>query len=221
MTDVNVLAAGSSRIMDEKHIERVMALSGLYQAATLVQQIAREGTVEAAPFETSIDSLFRIESASTEAIYGSWATLRCGLGALVRELERKERDLELTRYAACLLFLERKIMRRQDLLKTILDGIDVATAQADYFSATHDNVLANLADIYQKTVSTLSPRIMVSGTPAYLNNPDNANKIRALLLAGLRATVLWRQLGGNRLQLIFSRRNILHAAQHKLAQIRA
>ena len=205
----------------DKHLERVMALSGIYQAATLVQQVAREGNADVAPLETSIESLFRIESATTEAVFGGWDKLQRGLVTLVRQLDRKERDLELTRYAVCLLFLERKIVRRKDLMETILQGIDVATAQADYFSSTHENVLAKLADIYRGTVSTLSPRIMVSGTPAYLNNPDNANKIRALLLAGLRATVLWRQLGGNRLQLMFYRGNILRTAAQKLAELEA
>jgi high frequency lysogenization protein len=45
----------------------------------------------------------------------------------------------------------------------------------------------------------LSPRIMVNGDPAHLNNPENANRIRALLLAGIRAAMLWRQSGGGRL----------------------
>lgn len=207
--------------MDDKHLERVMALSGIYQATTLVQQVARAGNADLGPLETSIESLFRIESATTEAVFGGWDKLQSGLVTLVRQLDRKERDLELTRYAVSLLFLERKIVRRKDLMKRILEGIDVATAQAEYFSSTHENVLARLADIYRGTVSTLPPRIMVSGTPAYLNNPDNANKIRALLLAGLRATVLWRQLGGNRLQLLFYRGNILRSAQQKLAEMEA
>ena len=213
--------AGSSTSMPEKHLERVMALSGLYQATSLVQQVARQGNVDGSPLQTSIESVFRIESGSTEAIYGGWGELRCGLSTLIQQLDRRERDLELTRYAVCLLFLERKLARRKDLMQIILAGIDVATAQADYFSSTHENVLAKLADIYRSTVSTLSPRIMVSGTPAYLNNPDNANKIRALLLAGLRATVLWRQLGGNRLQLLFARGNILRSAEQKLAELEA
>ncbi len=207
--------------MDDRHLERVMALSGLYQAATLVQQVAREGAAENGPLETSIESLFRIESVSTEAIFGGWDKLQHGLATLIRQLDRKERDLELTRYAVCLLFLERKVVRRKDLMAKILQGVDVAAAQAEFFTSTHENVLAKLADIYRGTVSTLSPRIMVSGTPAYLNDPDNANKIRALLLAGLRATVLWRQLGGNRLQLLFYRSSILRSAEHKLAELEA
>ena len=204
-----------------RHLDQIMALSGLYQATSLVQQVARKGSLDAGPFETSIESLFQIESPSTEAVYGGWKKLKRGLSTLCQQLNRRERDLELTRYAICLLFLERKITRRQDLMEVILNGLDVASAQAEYFSTTHDNVLARLADIYSNTVSTLPPRIMVTGTPAHLNNPDNANKIRALLLAGLRATVLWRQLGGNRLQLVFGRKRLLRSARDVLAELEA
>ena len=46
----------------------------------------------------------------------------------------------------------------------------------------------------------------------FLQNPRNAERIRALLLAGIRSATLWRQLGGNRWQLFFSRRKILKDA---------
>jgi len=58
---------------------------------------------------------------------------------------------------------------------------------------------------------------MVQGKPEYLNTPTNANRIRALLLAGMRAAVLWRQLGGNRLKLLWTRRGIVERAEALLA----
>ena len=45
---------------------------------------------------------------------------------------------------------------------------------------------------------------------------DNAAKIRALLLSGIRSARLWRQLGGHRWQLIFSRRKLLDALYPRL-----
>ena len=74
-------------------------------------------------------------------------------------------------------------------------------------------MLARLADSYATTVSQLQPRIMVQGKPEYLNTPANANRIRALLLAGMRSAVLWRQLGGNRLRLLWTRKHIVRCAQ--------
>jgi len=43
----------------------------------------------------------------------------------------------------------------------------------------------------------------------YLQQSTNAARIRALLLAGIRSARLWRQLGGHRWQLLFSRRKLL------------
>ena len=77
-------------------------------------------------------------------------------------------------------------------------------------------MLARLADTYASTVSQLQPRIMVQGEPDYLNTPANANRIRALLLAGMRSAVLWRQLGGHRLKLLWTRKRIVACAQAML-----
>lgn len=205
----------------DQHLEQVMALAGVHQAAFLVQQIARHGTLEDDAFQSSIGTLFKINADTTESVYGGWSQLRPGLKALTNQLNRRDRDLELTRYTVCLLFLERKLTRRHDLMQLIVDGVTSASAQVDYFSLTHSNVLANLADLYSRTISTLSPRIMVTGTQAHLNHGDNANKIRSLLLAGMRSTVLWRQLGGSRLQLLLGRKHIVRSAQELLQNLEA
>lgn len=196
-------------------------MAGIFQAAALVQQVAREGSPEPRAFKTSIHSIFQLDADSVEAVFGGTDGLRLGLVALVQQFgqQNRQRDVELTRYAASLVFLERRVLKRPDLLKSIQEGVQFAAAQAEYFSITHDNVIAKLADIYSNTISTLLPRIRVSGEPHHLQNPTNANRIRALLLAGIRATVLWRQLGGNRLRLLFSRGRILALAETILAEL--
>jgi high frequency lysogenization protein len=57
---------------------------------------------------------------------------------------------------------------------------------------------------------------MIKGDQAHLSNVDNAAKIRALLLAGIRAALLWRQAGGDRWKLIFSRSAMQKEAQQLL-----
>jgi high frequency lysogenization protein len=79
--------------------------------------------------------------------------------------------------------------------------------------------LANLAGCYSETISTLSPRIVVLGEHGHLSNPDVANTVRALLLAAIRSAVLWRQCGGNRLQLLFGRRKLIAEAQRLLSRV--
>jgi high frequency lysogenization protein len=205
---------------DRRTHEQVVSLAGLFQAVSLVQQVARESSAEPAPFETSIASVFRIDADSTEAVYGGSAGLRRGLQTLCRQLGRQKsrQDAELMRYAVSLLFLERKLVSDRALMEVLRTGIESASDQVDHYPVTHENVIANLADIYSNTVSTLEPRIMVQGTPEHLNNPANANRIRALLLAGMRSAVLWRQLGGNRVRLLLARRKIVACATELLEE---
>ncbi len=94
------------------------------------------------------------------------------------------------------------------MMGQLKDGLTRIRGQAEHFSLTHENVLAALADLYVNTVSTLTPRIIVSGQHGHLTNPANANKVRALLLAAIRSVVLWRQSGGNRFQLLFKRKQL-------------
>jgi len=195
--------------------EHAMALAGLFQAVTLVQQVAREGNADAEPFESSITSIFRIDAENTDAVFGSSTHLTRGLQILCQQLgkDKSRQDSELMRYAVSLMFLERQLMRNTKMLTKVRDGIDAATLQSEHYSVTHENVLARLADTYATTVSQLQPRIMVQGKPEYLNTPANANRIRSLLLAGMRAAVLWRQLGGNRLRLLWTRKSIVRCAE--------
>ncbi len=192
-----------------------MALGGLFQAVALVQQTAREGSADAEPFESSIASVLRVDAQSADAVYGGSAQVARGLQTLCRQLGRDKarQDAELMRYAVSLLFLERQLVRNPKLLGRVRDGIDVAARQSEHFPVTHENVLARLADTYASTVSQLQPRIMVQGKPEYLNAPATADRIRALLLAGMRSAVLWRQLGGNRMRLLWTRKRIVRCAE--------
>lgn len=200
--------------------DKTIALAGIFQAVTLVSRVAHRGSAEQGAFEACIKSLLVTAPNSSEDVYGSITQLRTGLEAIRQQLTSSgnKKEIELLRYAIALLHLERKLSKRADLMEKISSGIDKAQRQTEHFHPTHENVIAGLADTYLNTVSTLSPRIMVSGADTYLQNADNANKIRALLLAGIRAAVLWRQSGGSRLILLFRRRALLDEAERLLAR---
>jgi len=200
--------------------DRTLALAGVFQATKLVQQIARSGMVDQEVYTTCINSVLKLNADSTEAVFGSREKLLEGCKELLSQLgvanegdRKKSRDMELTKYVVNIMLLERKLIKRPDLLEKVRDGVDRAAAQAEHFSPTHENVIANLADLYTKTISTLKPRIMVSGESHLLSNQDNANKIRALLLAAVRATVLWRQCGGSRWHMLFQREKLISEAR--------
>ncbi len=170
-------------------------------------------------FETSLASLFEISPASTESVYGSRFEIKRGLQTLGEQLqgEEEKRNVYIMRYTVNLLQLERKLSKHPAMLKHIADGLDGATQQITMFGLTHSNVVARLADIYSQTISTLSPRIMVSGENNHLTIQENANKVRALLLAGVRSAVLWRQCGGRQWQLLFQRKSLMNCAQQLTA----
>ena len=195
--------------------DRTLALAGVFQSALLVRQVAQHGWDINSATKATLHSIFKLDSADLADVYGGLHGLASGLKTLRNHLSsdtRHLRDVELTRHVIAMLFLERKLSRKSALLRQLREGIEAAKGQAEYFSETHPNVIARLADIYQNTVSTLTPRIMVSGNANVLSNPDNASLIRALLLGGVRSAVLWRQSGGNRWHLLLRRKAITETA---------
>jgi high frequency lysogenization protein len=190
---------------------QTIALAGVAQSVQLVQSIARIGTVgDTDELETCVSSVLKINSDSVIDVYGGLDRLKTGLQVLKRQLGSGEGvDQELARYAASLLVLEQKLHESPLMQRAIRDGVDLAATKAAHFGLVHDNVFASLADLYQNTISQLRPRVMVQGEPAHLNHEDKANRIRTLLLAGIRSLVLWRQCGGSRWKFLFQRQRML------------
>ena len=201
--------------------DRTLALAGIFQAARLVQHIATGGQCDAALLEKSINSILNTDPKDTEAVFGGIQDLKIGLELAVSQFDgtNKNRDIELTKYVLSILYLERKLAKQTTLLDTISQGVERANEKLLHFPCTHSNLLASLADTYSNTVSTLVPRIIVHGDQNYLSNPENANKIRALLLSGIRAAVLWSQCGGSRFQLLFQRSKFVNEAKDILKTI--
>ncbi len=196
---------------------QVVALAGIAQATYLVQQLATRGNADQQAMSASIGSVLKLDADSVGDIYGGLAGVKIGLQQLNQQLgNTKIHNPESARYSASVVFLEKKLSENPDMLEKIHVGIETAQAQAEYFGTLHENVLANLGDLYHGTISTLQPRIMVNGEPAYLSNPDTVNKIRALLLAGIRSAMLWRQCGGTRWKFLLYRRKLFEESQRLL-----
>jgi high frequency lysogenization protein len=201
--------------LDER-LDRTLALAGVIQAATLVKQLACKGSINQDELTTCINSIFETDPASTLAVYGgSPKNLITGLQSLITLFTegKQPKDQEIARYTISMLHLERQLIKKSNMMNIIQRGVERAKTQAYHFSATHDNVIANLASVYTDTISTFKFRIHVSGENTYLSNPNIINKIRSILLAGIRSAVLWRQLGGSRWQLVFGKRTMLQDAK--------
>lgn len=192
--------------------EQLTALAAVFQAATLVDKIARTGQASDADISCLLGSLLVRDPKSTLDVYGGDdINLREGYRALVSALERNPASLqrEPLRYALSLLGLERQLSKREDMLQIIGTRLDQVQQQVGHFGLTHENVIASCGALYQDTISTFRQRIQVHGDMRFLQQPNNAAKIRALLLTGIRSALLWRQLGGHRWQLVFSRSKLL------------
>jgi high frequency lysogenization protein len=197
--------------------DRVTALAGIFQAVACVARIARTGSADTAAMEPCIYSLFQVNADDVPAVYGPPGAVANGARQIVAQLTgQPERDLTLTRYAVAVLKLERSLAARPDLLEQIGRGIAAAEPKREHFALLHPNLIAHFADLYSETLSGLRPRVLVRGDALHLQNPDNQGRIRALLLAGVRSAMLWRQIGGTRLQILFGQKRLLQEARRYL-----
>lgn len=196
--------------------ERVLALAGLAQALKQVRRIAETGQADAAVLATALGSVLRIDAPSVEAVYGGAESVRPGLRLLHGYFNNLPDDEQLPKLALAVMQLERRFVNDRDMVQRVQRGIAAAAAEAERSGATHPEVLTGLGALYADTVSNLRPRVMVQGNPHYLGQADIVSEIRAVLLAALRSAVLWRQMGGNYLDFLLRRRQLLEAVESVL-----
>lgn len=194
---------------------RTLALAGVFRAAALVNTLANEGTLSKDALQISVKSIFETDPEDVANVFGETKNLVIGFETLLKQLGKDdgERNIDVARYVVSMLFLERRLMKNPAMLETLSVGIDLATRQSEHFSLTHENVIANLSDLYSRTISELGTRIMVNGEEHHLTTTAISNKIRTVLLGGIRSAVLWYQLGGRRWHVIFSRSRYQQTAQ--------
>lgn len=207
--------------MAKNYYDITLAMAGISQSAHLVQQLAHEGSCDNDAMRTSLSSILRIDAPSPLGVYGDdERVLRPGLETLLAVLNasRQGAAAEVTRYTLSLMVLERKLHANAAAMNELGNRISQLARQLEHFDVESETILSSLAAIYVDVVSPLGPRIQVTGSPAILQNPLIQAKVRAALLAGIRSAVLWQQVGGSRLQLMFSRTRLSQQARQILAQ---
>ncbi|MCE0496246.1 high frequency lysogenization protein HflD [Vibrio salinus] len=205
--------------MSHSIYDRTIAFAGLCQAATLVQKLARDGSCDEQAFEASLKALLCMNPKSTIDIFENEENLKAGLETICDKLNSSALGNELTRYIISVMALERKLNARNDAMSQLGDRIDTLARQSEHYPITEPQMVSNCASIYLDVISPLGPRIQIAGTPSVLQQTHNQEKVRALLLAGIRCAVLWRQVGGRRRHLIFGRKKIIEQARILLARI--
>lgn len=201
--------------MTKSVANRTLALSGVFQATELVRQAAGHGTWSGYAASSCLHSLFSLESASSEEIYGGREKMRLGIETLLSVLQGDGRYAESLRYSVGLMQIERKFRRSNRLQIKLGDRLEKISASGVQFDQhdREDLQAHEISLLYTDTISTLSPRIVVNGKPQYLKTERTVDWVRTLLLAGLRSTVLWHQLGGGRFDLMFGRKKIITEAE--------
>lgn len=202
-----------------------IALAAVAQSAALVHRIATRGDAPDADLAACINPLLVLDPDSVADVYPQVADLSLGLRTVqsIFSSERNSENSEVVRYTLGMLLLRNRLTADQDMQRRIRERLalieplpgaaEVAQEHSpDFEQSQQERVFRQLAGLYQDTISTLSYRIQVQGKVEYLKDEAVANRIRALLLAGIRSAVLWYQLGGRRWRLLLYRKRIHESA---------
>lgn len=193
--------------------DRVIALAGVLQSAALVAQIAENKTYSQPCFDASLQSILVTDPTSTIEVFGGQASnLQLGLEAVANLNKLNEM---VTRYAISLLAVESQLKKRPDILATI--GRRLKHLQHQIHGDDEYSQLQRLSGVYQDTISTLPFRIQVAGEREHLTQPIISAKIRAILFAGVRSAMLWRQVGGSKWQVVFGKKKMKIIAEQLLS----
>lgn len=201
--------------------QRTIALAGVFQATELVRQAALHGTWSGFAATSCLNSLFRIEAESVEFIYGGVSKLRLGIETMLSVLRGEQRHLDALRYGVGVLQIERKFKRRAAMVQQVGEGLErIRECGRNLQDNEREDLQASqISELYEQSISTIEPRIVVSGKPQYLQVDRTVDWVRTLLMAALRSAYLWDQLGGGRMELVFGRKKICNAAESLLKEV--
>jgi high frequency lysogenization protein len=193
---------------------RLYPLCALALAAHQVDRLANTGLLPHDEFELLIQSTLSLNPETPLDVYGgNIHGLRPGAKMLREMLGRggNRKYPEPIRYFISLMQVERQLSKQPQLLGQLGGHLEVGLQKVEQLGPTHESVIETLNTAYQETVSTLKFRIMVTGNHGrHLQQGNNPAKVRAILLSGIRAAMLYRQLGGGRLSLLFQRDRVFN-----------
>jgi high frequency lysogenization protein len=198
-------------IFNKPSKDQLLALSGVFQSCHFVKQLSQHGLVSEKELKISLKSLLHKDPNDTLAMFRSPGSLAIGIESM-QDFLNSSLDLkasETLRYVIGTMHLAKKLRNNKVMSLMVRQRLDKCITQAEYFSATHSNVIANIAQIYQDSFGTLSYRIIVHGCVDHLEQANIIERVRCLLFSAIRSAMLFHQLGGRRHHLIFNKRYIL------------
>lgn len=199
--------------------DQTLAIASVFQSAQLIQKIAYEGAANQPAYESSMNTLFQFDSNTALDVFGDISSLITGFKSMTRLLKREKLEPQVLYYVRSLIVVAAQVMKDEAITHKITEGLSSIKLQSEQFELGRNNTSHKIDLLYQQTISTIKPRVMIKGDQQNLSNADNLSKIRTLLFAGVRAAVLWRQLGGSRWKLIFTMKKYLIQAEKNLQQL--
>lgn len=205
--------------MSTELTNQTLAIAGVFQSAIWVEALAKHGRLDDADMKIAMHCVLNTNPTSYADVFGGSHNLTSGLKAVRDAFNKSDNGISkgCLQYAMALIAVQLKLDKRDDLTSALAKGVDRAVDQHAYFNdALHTAVIGSVAQCYQDSASKLDFRIRVTGNPTHLQNPQVAEKIRALLLFGVRSALLWRQAGGRRWHFVIYRKRLQEEANRLL-----
>ena len=200
--------------MSQLNRDKTLALAAIFQAAGLANELARKGSTDSSVEAFLTQTVLVMDTDNISEIYPSIDGLKPGLrwleGCLLEQGRGLQNAGEIIRIALGVIQVEGQFSQHegvQNTLRTRLENINRQRVMSPDMSSTELNNL--LGSAYVDSLGQLRFRVQIRGDAKQLQAPGMAERIRAILLAGVRAAWLWRRLGGRRWHLIFTRGQIL------------
>lgn len=208
-----------------------IALAGVFQSAAQIQTVARFGKVDESAIAPLMRALVITNPNTVEDIYNP-STMIPGLTQLLTSLYPKEaaqpKNAELIKIAFSIMSLETNLERQSMVLKQLDSEVDKLRDQVlamhPNYETAENNVLVDYdviklySGIYSGLISPNFPKLIIYGEESYLSRSEFQLMIRALLLSGIRASMLWHQMGGKRYSLMFHYKNIIECARQIISK---
>lgn len=190
---------------------QTIALAAVCQAAKLVCDVSKGKEINKDAELQLYKGIMVTSPNSVFDVYPNIEDLTDGTSVMLKQMSGKtdRADMEITRYIAGIMSLAKKLIQSNRTQQKLTEVISDVERRLEHFDINSDSVLSNFADGYSQAISPLGQKIQVMGDPNVLRQESSQNKIRALLLSGVRAGVLWRQMGGKRRQFIFNRKQLV------------
>ena len=200
--------------MSQLNRDKTLALAAIFQAAGLANELARKGSTDSSVEAFLTQTVLVMDTDNISEIYPSIDGLKPGLrwleGCLLEQGRGLQNAGEIIRIALGVIQVEGQFNEHegvQNTLRTRLENINRQRVMNPDMSSTELNNL--LGSAYVDSLGQLRFRVQIRGDAKQLQAPGMAERIRAILLAGVRAAWLWRRLGGRRWHLILTRGQIL------------